>query len=135
MSFYAKIIDGIVDNIIYSLDALDNTDTETYIDLEENREGIAIGEAYNAAIGFTTFKNEVVTLDRFQENNVAADNPDEVARRRVIKAREWRDRKLKETDWATAISDHPNAAAYVTYRSALRDWPDSSDFPNNPPVL
>jgi len=135
MGIYAKVIDGIVDNIVFSFENLEDTDIETYIDLEENREGIAVGEAYDAATGFTTFKNEVITLDRFQENNVAADNPAEVTRRKEIKARAWRNRKLKETDWATSISDHPNAAAYTTYRSALRNWPASADFPDTPPVL
>ena len=52
------------------------------------------------------------------------------------KAREWRDNELKETDWIMAVSDHPQLAAYKTYRTKLRDWPASeSDFPDTKPTL
>jgi len=135
MGIYAKIIEGVVDNILFSLEPLEDTETQTYVFLEENRSGVAVGESYDPAIGFTTFENTVLTLDSFQEDNVSVDNPDELNRRKAAGAREWRNRKLKETDWATSISDHPAAAAYVAYRSALRDWPDSEDFPSNPPML
>ena len=47
----------------------------------------------------------------------------------------WRDRELKETDWIVAVTDHPQLAAYKTYRQELRDWPSTEDFPNTKPTL
>tara|TARA_B100001564_G_C20396651_1_gene559268 strand:- start:317 stop:517 length:201 start_codon:yes stop_codon:yes gene_type:complete len=51
------------------------------------------------------------------------------------RARAWRDDELKETDWIMAVSDHPQLDAYKTYRTKLRDWPSTSDFPNKKPTL
>ena len=51
------------------------------------------------------------------------------------KARTWRDEELARTDVAATVSDYPNAAAYLTYRALLRDWPSTSEFPNTRPVL
>jgi len=51
------------------------------------------------------------------------------------KARTWRDAELTRTDVAATVSDYPNADAYILYREALRDWPATSDFPANRPVL
>ena len=50
-------------------------------------------------------------------------------------AREWRDGELVATDFIVPLSDHPQRAAYMTYRTALRDWPSTSDFPATKPVL
>ena len=47
----------------------------------------------------------------------------------------WRNRELFDTDWIVPISDHPQHAAYKTYRQKLRDWPTTSDFPNTRPVM
>ena len=44
-------------------------------------------------------------------------------------ARQWRDNELLQTDWIIPVSDHPQHAAYITYRAALRAWPTASDFP------
>ncbi len=49
--------------------------------------------------------------------------------------RQWRDAELKDTDWIVPLSDHPQRAAYMTYRTALRDWPSTSDFPDTRPEL
>jgi len=53
----------------------------------------------------------------------------------IIAARQWRNLELKESDWIIPVSDHPQHAAYITYRAALRAWPASSDFPATRPVL
>lgn len=45
-------------------------------------------------------------------------------------ARAWRDQELRLTDWVVPVTDHPQHAAYKTYRIKLRDWPSTSDFPN-----
>ena len=50
-------------------------------------------------------------------------------------AREWRDASLKATDYIVPLSDHPSRTATMTYRTALRDWPSTSDFPDTPPTL
>lgn len=49
--------------------------------------------------------------------------------------RKWRDLELQRTDWIVPVTDHPQHAAYLAYRQALRDWPDSDAFPNNRPEL
>ena len=50
-------------------------------------------------------------------------------------ARIWRNEELRESDWIVPTTDHPQHAAYITYRKALRDWPSTADFPNKRPVL
>jgi hypothetical protein len=49
--------------------------------------------------------------------------------------RRWRDGELLSTDHIPAITDHPQRAAYITYRAALRNWPASDDFPATRPTL
>lgn len=51
------------------------------------------------------------------------------------KAIAWRNSELLGTDWVVPTTDHPQHAEYLTYRQALRDWPDSVDFPTTRPVL
>ena len=50
-------------------------------------------------------------------------------------AREWRDKELNDTDKIVPVTDHPQNAAYKTYRQKLRDWPSTSDFPDTRPTL
>ena len=50
-------------------------------------------------------------------------------------ARQWRDEELKTSDWIVQVPDHPQKAAYTTYRAALRSWPSTSDFPATKPTL
>ena len=54
----------------------------------------------------------------------------------------WRDAELLRTDIAATVSDYPNAAAIITYRAALRDWPSRNEagdytngFPATRPVI
>ncbi|SVA49495.1 uncharacterized protein METZ01_LOCUS102349 [marine metagenome] len=49
--------------------------------------------------------------------------------------KEWRDQELKETDWIAQTPDHPQRDAYLTYRTKLRDWPSTEDFPDTRPTL
>ena len=51
------------------------------------------------------------------------------------KARTWRDNELTRTDIAATVSDYPNADAVLAYRTALRDWPSTEDFPATRPEL
>ena len=50
-------------------------------------------------------------------------------------ARSWRDMELLETDYIVPLTDHPQRDAYMSYRTALRDWPSTDDFPNTKPTL
>ena len=50
-------------------------------------------------------------------------------------AREWRDNELAATDWIMPVTDHPDRAAYVTYREELRQWPSTPSFPDTKPTL
>ena len=53
-----------------------------------------------------------------------------------VSARQWRDTELLNTDYIVPLSDHPEHAAYLTYRTALRDWPaDAENFPGTKPTL
>lgn len=50
-------------------------------------------------------------------------------------ARDWRDMELSNTDYIVPITDHTLHSAYMTYRQELRDWTDTSDFPDTRPTL
>jgi hypothetical protein len=50
-------------------------------------------------------------------------------------ARDWRDSELAFTDEAAKIPDWPNRDNILTYRTALRNWPSTVDFPATRPVL
>jgi len=50
-------------------------------------------------------------------------------------ARQWRDGELGGCDYIVPLTDHPQHAAYMTYRVALRDWPSTADFPDTKPTL
>ena len=50
-------------------------------------------------------------------------------------ARSWRNQELADSDWIVPVSDYPQHSAYSAYRTALRDWPASEDFPDVRPQL
>ena len=50
-------------------------------------------------------------------------------------ARSWRDEELKKTDWICSIPDHGSYSSYMVYRTSLRDWPSTDDFPETKPTL
>jgi len=50
-------------------------------------------------------------------------------------ARMWRDMELSSTDQAAQTPDWPNRDNILLYRTALRDWPSTSDFPATKPTL
>jgi len=49
--------------------------------------------------------------------------------------RTWRNGELDATDRAAQTPDWPNRDNILTYRTALRDWPSTSDFPDSRPTL
>ena len=50
-------------------------------------------------------------------------------------ARDWRDQELMASDFIVPLTDHPQHAAHMTYRAALRNWPSTADFPDTKPEL
>ena len=50
-------------------------------------------------------------------------------------ARMWRDDELMASDQASQTPDWPNRANILLYRTALRNWPSTSDFPATKPTL
>ena len=50
-------------------------------------------------------------------------------------ARQWRNEELSSTDTASQTPDWPNRDNILTYRTALRNWPSTSDFPATRPTL
>jgi len=50
-------------------------------------------------------------------------------------ARDLRDGELLATDKASQTPDWPNRDNILTYRTALRDWPATDDFPDTKPNI
>ena len=50
-------------------------------------------------------------------------------------AKQWRDAELLRTDKLVATPDHPQREELLTYRTELRNWPSTSDFPATKPTL
>ena len=50
-------------------------------------------------------------------------------------ARMWRNGELSSTDTASQTPDWPNRDNILLYRTALRNWPSTSDFPDTRPTL
>lgn len=78
-----------------------------------------VGELSVIETMYTNFEEEL------QENTLSVE----------IEARQWRDNELERTDRFVPITDHPQHAAYLAYRQALRDWPSTADFPDTRPEL
>tara|TARA_Y100000748_G_C15295846_1_gene410332 strand:+ start:364 stop:666 length:303 start_codon:yes stop_codon:yes gene_type:complete len=52
-----------------------------------------------------------------------------------IEGRGWRDAELERTDTLSLLTDHPKKTEIAAYRTKLRDWPSTSDFPDTKPTL
>ena len=50
-------------------------------------------------------------------------------------ARIWRNDELRGTDKIAQTPDWPDRDKYIAYRTKLRDWPSTSDFPDTKPTL
>ena len=71
----------------------------------------------------------------YEDKSAPTVPPEPTAEEIAADARKWRDSELQATDGIPAITDHPQRAAYLTYRTALRDWPSTADFPATKPTL
>lgn len=66
------------------------------------------------------------------KGNMTEDEAMDFARQ---EAKAWRNLELVNTDWIVSITDHPQRGVYMTYRQALRDWPNTDTFPYTKPTL
>ena len=79
---------------------------------------------------------EIIPLAAYQAEFINTNpEPTEEVEPAGPEGRDWRDSELEQTDFIVPLSDHPQRAAYMTYRAALRNWPSTSDFPATKPVL
>lgn len=60
---------------------------------------------------------------------------EQLAQAKEAEARRWRDSELVATDQASQTPDWPNRDNILIYRTALRDWPATDDFPETKPTL
>lgn len=103
----AIIKEGKVDNIIVASDEFATTLLEETV----NVTGKSVGIGY-------TYANDVFTA------------PVKTLEEKTAEEKFWRDSELQSTDFIVPLTDHPQHAAYMTYRQELRDYPAQEDFPN-----
>ena len=73
-------------------------------------------------------EQEALRLANRTEEEILAD--------KIIEEKQWRDAELLRTDKFATIKDMPYYYAHISYREALRNYPDTVDFPNGErPVL
>jgi len=103
----AIIKEGKVDNIIVASDEFATTLQEETVNVTGQE--VSIGYTYVNGV----FAAPVKTLEE-----------------KTAEEKEWRDYELKASDFIVPLTDHPQHAAYMTYRQKLRDYPAQQDFPN-----
>jgi hypothetical protein len=57
-------------------------------------------------------------------------NQEEILAQKIAQEKQWRDSELERTDKFATIKDMPYYYAHISYRQALRDYPNTVDFPN-----
>ena len=103
----AIIKEGKVDNVIVASDEFAATLPEETVNVTGQE--VSIGFTYSNGV----FAAPVKTLEE-----------------KTAEEKRWRDDELKASDFIVPLTDHPQHAAYMTYRQELRDYPAQSDFPN-----
>ena len=103
----AIIKKGKVDNIIVASDEFAATLPEETVNV--TRQEVGIGHTYANGV----FAAPVKTLEE-----------------KTAEETSWRNKKLESSDYIVPLTDHPQHAAYMTYRQELRDYPAQQDFPN-----
>ena len=71
----------------------------------------------------------------YEDKSAPTAAPEPTAEEIAADARLWRDSELRATDQASQTPDWPNRNNILTYRTVLRDWPSTADFPSKKPVL
>ena len=86
-----------------------------------------------------TVTNTIVATEEFVEANHAGRyelvEVETIVPIAAEEARMWRDMELSSTDHAAMVPDYPNREAIMAYRTLLRDWPSTEDFPNTRPTI
>ena len=103
----AIIKEGKIDNIIVASDEFAATLQDETVNV--TGKGVAIGYSYANGV----FSAPVKTLEE-----------------KTVEEKWWRDSELQASDYIVPLTDHPQHAAYMTYRQELRDYPSQEDFPN-----
>ena len=103
----AIIKEGKVDNIIVASNEFAATLQEETVNV--TGKSVSIGHSYAKGV----FTAPVKTLED-----------------KTAEEKEWRDSELQSSDFIVPLTDHPQHAAYMTYRQELRDYPAQQDFPN-----
>ena len=91
----------------------------------------ADGNILNAIVASAEFVE--LNFEHYEEWTNPNPEPEEPTAEET--ARQWRDSELSATDYIVPLTDHPQRAAYMTYRQALRDWPSTESFPDTRPEL
>tara|TARA_B100000212_G_scaffold241767_1_gene184290 strand:- start:63 stop:368 length:306 start_codon:yes stop_codon:yes gene_type:complete len=60
---------------------------------------------------------------------------EQIKERLEIQERGWRNEELERTDTLSLLTDFPKKTELAAYRTKLRDWPSTSDFPDTRPVM
>ena len=90
---------------------------------------IVNGEVVNSIVADADFiATQEGTWELREQASIQEPTPEQLARL-------WRDNELSNTDYIVPLTDHPDHAATLTYRAALRNWPTTSDFPDTKPTL
>ena len=103
----AIIKEGKVNNVIVASDEFAETLQEETVNI--TGKSVGIGHTYANGV----FSAPVKTLEE-----------------KTAEEKEWRDIELQVSDFIVPLTDHPQHAAYMTYRQELRDYPSQQDFPN-----
>jgi len=114
----AFIENGVIANIINSNMAFAATLGGEILDVT----GLPCGIGYPVINGQVQHPDTLLTPAQLQE-------------RKQNEARDWRNEELSRLDFIVPVTDHPQHAAYITYRQALRDWPSTTSFPDTKPEL
>lgn len=109
---YVKIIDGKVSAHKQSvLEESINSFSGHWVEAQDE---FGVGDLYDEINGFSVY---IKTSEELESE-----------------AREWREAELQSTDFIVPLTDYPNRDAWMTYRTTLRDWPSTSDFPDTKPT-
>jgi hypothetical protein len=120
---HAIITDGKVSSIIIAEDHFTSSieDTTVYV---HDKEEVQIGHLYDSETGlFSEAPIEIIYL-----------TGSEATASKEAAMKTWRNAELSFTDYIVPITDLPHYDSWMTYRQALRDWPNTTDFPDTKPM-
>ena len=93
------------------------------------------GDVINRIVADASFVEAQYSEGEYRPKAEETFSDELIAEAIAFRERNWRDSELLATDFIVPVADHPQRAAYMTYRTALRNWPASDDFPATRPTL